>query len=143
MRTARYSNPFTLMLKKILIVCLLVVGTATAHAQTFKISDVDANDKRLWNNKTQSLLGKSFTLTFFDRTVRIQIPGQQPLVLKKTDENSYYYSQDRGTGTEVLSWLLRIDTTLGVITSAVVTETIADKPNLSYSASLTISGKRF
>jgi hypothetical protein len=131
------------MFKKILLVCLLIIGTATVHAQTLKITDVDASDPKLWNSRTKALLGKSFTLTYFDRTVKLQLPGQEAIILRKNGENSYSTTEDRGTGTETMYWSMTTETTLNVVTAASITMTIAENALPHRSASLYIKGKRF
>jgi hypothetical protein len=131
------------MFKKLLFVSLLFVGAATAHAQSLKITDVDADEKRLLDNRSQSMLGKSMSLTFFDRSVRVQLPGEKPVVLRKDDDNNYSTVEDRGTGSEKLTFSLSTSTTLTVVTSAVFRLKISEIKSPYRSATLIVTGKRF
>jgi hypothetical protein len=130
------------MFKELLLVSFLIVGAATVHAQTLKITDVDYDDKRMNNADVNGLLGKSITLTFFDRKVRVVMAGDKPVVLSKDNGNSYSVSGDYGKGS-TMSWYLQTETTLSVVTSVIYKVTISEKVSPFRSSTLTVTGKRF
>jgi hypothetical protein len=130
------------MFKKLLLVSFLIVGAATVHAQTLKITDVDYDDKRMNNADVNGLLGKSITLTFFDRKVRVVMAGDKPVVLSKDSGKSYSVSGDYGKGS-TMSWYLQTETTLSVVTSIIYKVTISEKVSPFRSSTLTVTGKRF
>jgi hypothetical protein len=131
------------MFKKLLLVSLLFVGATTARAQSLKITNVDADEPRLLNTMSNFMLGKSMTLTFFDRSVRVQLPGEKPLVLRKDGDNSFSTVEERGTGSEKLTFTLNTETTLTVVTAAIYRMRISENKSPYRSATLTITGKRF
>jgi len=130
------------MFKKLLLFCFLLIGAATTHAQTLKITDVDYDDKRLNNPNVNGLLGKPITLTFFDRKVRVVMASDKPAVLNKDNNDNYSASADYSSN-DTMSWYLEPETTLGIITSVVYKVTISEKRSPFRSSTLTITGKRF
>ncbi|MGY3215298.1 hypothetical protein [Mucilaginibacter sp. HD30] len=131
------------MLRKILLVSILILSVIAAHSQTLKITDVSASDQKLWNNKTKALFGKTLVITTFDKAVRLVIPGHETMVLKQSGSDSNEYKEVTDAGNETQSYILTLQTTMRVVTSATFVLRYDEKNSPYRSAALTITAKRF
>ena len=135
-------QPF-LMLKKILLVTILAVNVMTASAQKLKITDVTVTDQKLWDEQTKSLFGKSITLTMFDNAVKVELPGDKPLVLRQSSSKPNQYVQSTDSRTETQTYTLTVQSTLRVVTSATLTLLFSESKSPYRTASMTLTAKRF
>lgn len=131
------------MFKKSVLLLAFIALVTFSQAQTLKITDVQASNNKLWNDKTKALLGKKLSLTFYDRTVRIMLPDTEPLVLAKDNDDSYSGLDNLSTQNESFLWKLTTQTAVRFITKATVTLTISQLKPPYRSAVLTITAKRF
>ena len=131
------------MLKRLFIACLIILGSiATSHAQTLKITNVNSEDDKIYNEVSAKALGKNLVLTIYDKSVQVEVPNEKPIFLREVSENNYS-AITNDTPNETWRADLTVNTTLGVVTSATLTITVSEKGGSYRRASCTITAKRF
>lgn len=131
------------MYKKSVLLLTFTALVTFSQAQTLKITDVQASNKKLWNNKTKALLGKTLSLKYYDSAVRLKLPDMETQVLSKGNDGTYSGLDDNSNTNESFVWGLTTQSTVGFITQATVTMTISELKPPYRSAVLTITAKRF
>ncbi|MDB5004932.1 MAG: hypothetical protein JWQ34_3157 [Mucilaginibacter sp.] len=131
------------MFNKLILTCFLVFGTLTiSNAQSLKITDVNSSNDKMYKQASEGL-GKAIIITIYDKSVKLQLPDDaKPIVLRAISANEYY---DVTEESEKEKWTARltVNKTLGVVTSALLTITVAEKGGKYQSASCTFTAKRF
>lgn len=131
------------MLKNIFIACLIILGSITAsHAQTLRITNVNSEDDKVYNEVSAKALGKNLVLTIYDKSVQVDVPNEKPMFLREVSDNNYS-AITSDTPNETWRADLSVNTTLGVVTSASLTITVSEKGGSYRRASCTITAKRF
>ena len=129
--------------KSLLVMLVLICSTVFAFSQTLKITDVDADDQRLYDSATKRYLGKKMIIEEFDKSVRITVGNEKPLIMKRDERNHAEYSaRYKETEHEITHVRLTVDKTLGVTTAAIFTLTISEKQGYQH-ASYVVTAKRF
>lgn len=107
-------------------ICVVILTFSFTHAQTLKVTAVDASEEKIYNEVAPKALGKSMVLAIYDNSATVKVQGEDIIVLKQTSTNNYS-KLEKDDEKESHTWYLAIDKTVGVITSATLKYLIKEK----------------
>ncbi|RFZ81159.1 hypothetical protein DYU05_20595 [Mucilaginibacter terrenus] len=127
-------------MKSIFFLLISLLLSTVCFSQTFKITDVVAPDK-YYKEATSRYLGKNLTLNVYDNSASISI-GKLSMVLKKRADNEYE-NIERDNEREKIIYVLKLNTTMSVITSLTWQFLAFEKDGQRRNVVVTCTGKRF
>lgn len=131
------------MLKKIILTLVLAIAAySIGAAQTLKVTAVNATEDRLYNFAAEHFLGKSMTLTIYDNSVSVKLPGRDAIILRETSDGTYRYLY-KDMDTEAQTFVLTVNKTVGVVTSAELELNVDEKGGQHRHAGWSLMAKRF
>ncbi|MBB2151706.1 hypothetical protein [Pedobacter gandavensis] len=100
---------------KSFLLTLFVFASIQGFSQTFKITKIETNQERRYQDLNKSALNKDLKVVFNDNTVTITPKEKNnPIALKKVSDNNYSYSF---TGSRPETYSVVFYKTFGVISS--------------------------
>ena len=130
------------MRRLILTALIVFINIAVAHAQTLKVTAVDASTTQLYNNTATNALGKNMAITVYDNSVSVKVANEKPVILKLVSDNNYS-TVVRDVDTEIEIHSITLNRTVSVLTSAEYTVNINEKGGKYRRAWIKITAKRF
>lgn len=130
-------------MKRFLSLILFTVIAYSVHAQKLKVTALDASTKELYNHHAPYTLGKPFILEVFDNSASVKVGSDDVTYLKESGTKGTYTDVTTNeSGTETYTFSLTINSTLGIVTSAVLSWTVQENKGQRRSAFWKITARR-